>query len=233
MKILKTEDRVKGSKKAFFEFQNAYEKGAKVFGLATGSTPIELYRELRESRMDFSNLISINLDEYVGLDGKDKQSYRTFMYEQLFCAKPFKESFVPNGKASDLVVETKRYDEILQKYPIDLQILGIGNNGHIGFNEPGTSFSSMTHIVKLTDSTIQANQHFFEKQEDVPTMAISMGIKSITDAKKILLLAWGEAKADAIKAMIEGEMTEEVPASVLQRHSDVVVIVDDAAGSKL
>ncbi|MDR1522323.1 MAG: glucosamine-6-phosphate deaminase [Streptococcaceae bacterium] len=233
MKIIKVKDKYEGSKKAFKLIKEAHLNGSKVFGLATGSTPLELYKELCESSINFLDSISINLDEYVGLSKGDKQSYWTFMYQHLFIIKPFKKSYIPNGKAVDLAAEAKRYDGVIKDNPIDLQILGIGNNGHIGFNEPKTSFALTTHIVQLTNSTIEANQRFFAKKEDVPTKAISMGIKSIMNAKKILLLAWGEIKAKAIESMIKGPVVKDIPSSILQKHQDVVVILDEAAGSKL
>ncbi|MDR0690899.1 MAG: glucosamine-6-phosphate deaminase [Streptococcaceae bacterium] len=233
MKIIKVNDKYEGSKKAFKIIEEVHLNGARVFGLATGSSPLELYKELRESSIDFTDSISINLDEYIGLSKDDKQSYWTFMCQQLFSVKSFKKSYIPNGRAKDLAAEAKRYDEIIQQYPIDLQILGIGNNGHIGFNEPKTPFSSTTHIVELTDSTIEANRRFFAEKEAVPTKAISMGIKSIMSAQKILLLAWGKAKAEAIEAMVKGPIVEDMPASILQKHQDVVFILDKAAGSKL
>ncbi len=183
--------------------------------------------------VDFSGMTSVNLDEYVGLDGSSEQSYRYFMNDQLFNKKPFKETFVPNGKAADIEAECKRYDEVIANHPVDIQILGIGRNAHIGFNEPGTSFNSTTHHVNLTQSTIEANTRFFEKEEDVPTTAISMGIASIMKGKKIILIAYGEDKAEAIKATVEGPITEDAPASALQNHNDVTIIVDDAAASLL
>ncbi|MDR0921821.1 MAG: glucosamine-6-phosphate deaminase [Lactobacillales bacterium] len=233
MEIIRVANAQEGGKKAFEIIKEGMTKGVKVLGLATGSTPETLYAELRGSDLDFSNMTSINLDEYVGLDENDAQSYRTFMKENLFNAKPFKESYVPNGKAEDINAETKRYDTIIAENPIDIQILGIGQNGHIGFNEPGTPFDSHTHLVELTESTINANKRFFDKVEDVPTQAISMGIASINTAKEIILMAYGESKADAIQAMVNGPVTEEMPASSLQNHVNVVVIVDEAAASKL
>lgn len=209
------------------------ENGVKVLGLATGSTPETLYQEMTSSDLDFSEMTSVNLDEYVGLAGDDVQSYRYFMNDQLFNKKPFKETFVPKGKAEDLAAECKRYDGVIADHPIDLQVLGIGRNAHIGFNEPGTSFDVTTHVVELTESTIEANKRNFDKVEDVPTHALSMGIGSIMQSKKILLMAFGTDKADAIKDMIEGAVTTDVPASILQKHADVTVIIDEDAASKL
>jgi len=233
MEIIRVKDANEGGKKAFEIIANGMNNGAKVLGLATGSTPVPMYKEMTDSDLDFSNMTSVNLDEYVGLGGSDAQSYRFFMNDHLFNHKPFKETFVPNGKATDLEAECKRYDQVIADHPIDIQILGIGRNGHIGFNEPGTSFSSSTHLVQLTQSTINANKIYFDKVEDVPTQALSMGIGSIMKSKKVILMAFGDAKADAIKGMIDGEVTEDLPASVLQNHADVTVIIDDAAGSKL
>lgn len=209
------------------------DNGAKTLGLATGSTPVEFYNQIVKSDLDFSDMTSVNLDEYVGLDGSDEQSYRYFMSKHLFNEKPFKENFLPNGKAADLEAETKAYDQIIAEHPIDFQILGIGQNGHIGFNEPGTSFEETTHVVDLQESTIKANARFFENEEDVPRQAISMGIASIMAAKSIVLMAYGESKAEAIKGMVEGEITEDMPASILQKHADVVVIADEAAAALL
>ena len=178
-------------------------------------------------------MTSINLDEYVGLAADNEQSYRHFMQENLFQYKPFKESFLPNGLAEDLQAETHRYDQVIAEHGIDFQILGIGRNGHIGFNEPGTPFDVTTHIVDLAKDTIEANSRFFASMDDVPKQAISMGIKSIMASKMVVLMAYGEDKADAINQMINGPVTEELPASVLQNHPNVVVIVDEAAASKL
>ncbi|THE09365.1 glucosamine-6-phosphate deaminase [Enterococcus hirae] len=233
MEIIRVKNAEEGGKKAFEIIKDGIENGAKVLGLATGSTPITLYKEMTSSDMDFSNMTSVNLDEYVGLGGSDDQSYRHFMDVKLFDKKPFKETFVPDGKAADLVAACKEYDQIIEKHPIDIQILGIGENGHIGFNEPGSSFDGKTSVVELTESTINANKRFFEKVEDVPTQAVSMGIGSILKGKKILLMAYGENKAEAIQGMIKGPVTTDMPASVLQNHENVVVIVDEAAASKL
>ena len=233
MKVIRVKDANEGGKKAFEIIKDGMENGVKVLGLATGSTPETLYKEMTTSDLDFSDMTSVNLDEYVGLDGSDDQSYRYFMNDHLFNKKPFKETFVPNGKAEDLEAECKRYDEVIAEHPLDLQVLGIGRNGHIGFNEPGTPFDVTTHVVELTESTIEANKRYFDKVEDVPTHALSMGIGSIMQSKKILLMAFGTDKADAIKGIIDGEVTVDLPASVLQNHADVTVIIDEDAASKL
>lgn len=232
MKILQVKDQQAGGRAGYDVFAEAVKNGAHVFGLATGSTPISIYDELKASDLDFSDKISINLDEYKGLPGTHEQSYRYFMNEHLFNAKPLKESYVPDGMA-DAETETKRYEGIIDANPIDLQILGLGQNGHIGFNEPGTPFDSLTHEVTLTESTIEANARFFEHEDEVPRYAYSMGIGSIMKAKEILLVAYGAAKADAVAAMIEGPVTEDMPASILQKHANVTVIIDEAAGAKL
>jgi len=190
-------------------------------------------RRRKTSLCYFSDMTSVNLDEYVGLSGENPQSYRFFMNDRLFLHKPFKETFVPNGKANDLDAECIRYSQIIADHPIDLQVLGIGRNGHIGFNEPGTSFAVETHVVALTESTIEANKRYFESIEEVPTHALSMGIASILKSKQIILMAFGREKAAAVAKMIEGSVTEQLPASVLQTHKNVVVIIDEAAASEL
>lgn len=233
MKLFKVKDTVEGGKIAFDILKEKLEAGAKTLGLATGSTPITFYENIVASDLDFSDLRSINLDEYEGLSADNDQSYAYFMNHHLFQHKPFKENFLPNGLAEDVEEETKRYDALIEQYPIDLQILGIGQNGHIGFNEPGTSFDVTTRLVDLAEDTIQANARFFEKEEDVPRRAYSMGIKSILSAKAIILMAYGENKADAVYGMLHGEVTPDLPASVLQTHPEVYVIVDEAAASKL
>lgn len=233
MKVITVKNQLEGAKIGFDLLKEAMDNGAKTLGLATGSTPVEFYNQIVKSDLDFSDMTSVNLDEYVGLDGSDEQSYRYFMSKHLFNEKPFKENFLPNGKAADLEAETKAYDQIIAEHPIDFQILGIGQNGHIGFNEPGTSFEETTHVVDLQESTIKANARFFENEEDVPRQAISMGIASIMAAKSIVLMAYGESKAEAIKGMVEGEITEDMPSSILQQHADVVVIADEAAAALL
>lgn len=233
MKIIIVKDSQEGGREGFKVFKEALENGAKVFGLATGSTPETTYAEIVASELDFSKCISINLDEYVGLAGDDVQSYRYFMNEHLFKAKPFAASYLPDGLATDAAKETARYDALIAENPIDLQLLGIGQNGHIGFNEPGSPFDGGTQKIRLTESTIEANSRFFENEDQVPKYAYSMGIGSIMKAKKILLEAYGSSKAEVIEKMVNGPVTTDVPASILQKHPDVVVIVDEAAAALL
>ena len=233
MKILVTKNKEEASQKAFKLLQTDIINGAQVLGLATGSSPLGLYQKMTNSPVDYSNLISINLDEYVGLKPTDPQSYHYFMEHHLFTQKPFAKSFIPDGSNLNATKVINHYNQILATYPIDTQILGIGNNGHIGFNEPGTPFDSQTHKVKLTPATINANARFFTSSKDVPTEAYTMGIGSIIKAKHIILLAFGEQKADAINKMVNGKITTAVPASVLQKHPNVTVILDKQAASKL
>lgn len=233
MKIIITKDKQTGSQKAFEIFKKSFDEGDKVWGLATGSSPRDLYQEMIDSNLDFSKMTSINLDEYVGLEPGNPQSYHYFMNKYLFNNKPFAHSYIPNGMAKDIPAEVARYNKLIADNPIDLQLLGIGRNGHIAFNEPGSSFDTETREVALTQSTIDANSRFFENEDEVPKKAICMGIKSIMSAKKIVLLAFGEAKQDAIKATVEGPVTEQVPASVLQKHPDATIIIDEAAAAKL
>ena len=196
MQIIRVANAEEGGKKAFELIKEGMNNGAKVLGLATGSTPETLYKEMTASDVDFTEMTSVNLDEYVGLGGEDEQSYRYFMNKHLFDKKPFKETFVPNGKAEDLDAASAEYEKIIDAHPVDIQILGIGQNGHIGFNEPGTPLDSLTHVVELTESTINANKRYFDKVEDVPTRAVSMGIGSIMKGKKMILMAYGEAKGN-------------------------------------
>ena len=233
MKILVTKNKEEASQKAFKLLQTDIINGAQVLGLATGSSPLGLYQKMTSSSVDYSNLISINLDEYVGLKSTDPQSYHYFMEHHLFTQKPFAKSFIPDGSNLNATKVINHYNQILATYPIDTQILGIGNNGHIGFNEPGTPFDSQTHKVKLTPATINANARFFTSSKDVPTEAYTMGIGSILQAKHIILLAFGEQKADAINKMVNGKITTAVPASALQQHPNVTVILDKQAASKL
>lgn len=233
MKVIVTENKIQGGAKAFEIFEKEIKNGAKVLGLATGSTPETLYQNFVKSDLNCENLISINLDEYVGLTPDNPQSYHYFMKEHLFNKKPFKKSYVPDGMTKDVNATCKEYDQIIKENPIDIQLLGIGQNGHIAFNEPGTPFDIGTHEVKLTESTIKANSRFFDNEDEVPKSAICMGSANIMQSKKIILMAFGEKKAKAIKAMIEEPVTEQVPASILQKHPDVTVICDTAAAAEL
>ena len=233
MKVIVTENKIQGGAKAFEIFENEIKNGAKVLGLATGSTPETLYQNFTNSDLNCSNLISINLDEYVGLTPDNPQSYHYFMRKHLFDKKHFKKSYVPDGMTKNVAATCKEYDQIIKDNPIDVQLLGIGRNGHIAFNEPGTPFDIGTHEVKLTKNTIKANSRFFDNEDEVPKSAICMGTANIMDAKKVVLMAFGEKKAQAIKEMIEGPVTEQVPASILQKHPDVTIIVDKAAAQEL
>ena len=216
------------------------EKSDSVLGLATGSTPIETYQNMiqlyKEGQMDFSQVKSYNLDEYVGLKPEHECSYRYFMQTQLFDhinIRP-ENTFVPSGVAEDLEETGRAYDQAVRAAGgVDLQLLGIGNNGHIGFNEPDDHFTSGTHVVDLTESTIKANTRFFASEDEVPRKAISMGVGTIMSARKVLLLALGQAKAQAVRDTVKGEITPRVPASVLQLHSNAIILLDEAAASLL
>ena len=217
-----------------------YLKPNSVLGLATGSTPEGMYANLvkvhQSVGLDFSEVISFNLDEYIGLDKENEQSYYYFMHKHLFDHVNIKPEniHIPNGNPENLEEECKKYDKLIEaKGGIDLQVLGIGQNAHIGFNEPDIKFEATTHKVKLDEETIKANSRFFENEEDVPKYAISMGIKTIMLAKKIILLASGKNKAEAIYKAVYGSVRPDAPASILQLHQDVVVIVDKDAASLL
>ena len=215
------------------------EKPDAVLGHATGSTPLGLYAELirlnKEGRMSYAKATSFNLDEYVGLDGTHDQSYRYFMDKNLFDHIDIRKecTFVPSGlDTSDSTAAA--YDKAIEAAGgIDVQLLGIGNNGHIGFNEPNTPFGSITHKVELTQSTREANARFFASIDEVPTHAVTMGIKTVMNARSIILMAIGKAKAPIIRATVCGEVTPEVPASVLQLHPDVEIYLDHDAASLL
>ena len=207
-----------------------------VLGLATGSTPVGMYRHLTEwnhaGELDFSQVSSVNLDEYRGLFGENDQSYRYFMNTNLFDHVNIDKArtFVPDGLAEDADAACADYNEIICSMGgIDMQLLGIGGNGHIGFNEPADAFAQGTHIVDLTESTIQANARFFESMDDVPKQAITMGVGNIMSADKILLVASGEAKAEALYNSLYGPVTPQVPASILQFHKNVMIVADEAA----
>ena len=224
-------------KAAADEFEAVIQaKPSCVIGLATGSTPIPLYRELilreRSGRIDFSRVRSVNLDEYKGLDQSNDQSYFYFMAEHLFDKVniDFQNVNIPNGMETDADKECARYEAKIKALGgVDLQLLGIGHNGHIGFNEPNGQFDRTTHCVNLTQSTIEANKRFFASEEDVPRQAYTMGIKTIMQANKILMVASGEDKAEIVKRAFFGPITPEVPASVLQLHNDVTLVGDEAA----
>lgn len=205
-----------------------------VLGLATGSSPLGTYAKLAEKcaagDLDFSGVTSVNLDEYVGLTGDNDQSYRYFMDNNLFANINIdrKNTYVPNGCAEDLEKEGERYDNLIKELGgTDLQLLGIGLDGHIGFNEPDEAFTKGTHMVDLDPSTIEANARFFESIDDVPKKAITMGMGAIMQAKKILLIANGQNKKDILMKAFYGPITPQVPASILQLHSDVTVIFSE------
>lgn len=207
-----------------------------VLGLATGSTPIGAYKQLVEwynkGDLDFSEVTTVNLDEYKGLPRDNDQSYYYFMRENLFkhVNIPEGRSFLPDGTEPDSEKACSRYNEIIHQIGgIDLQLLGLGQNGHIGFNEPDDHFSLETHCVDLTPSTIEANKRFFEKKEDVPRQAYTMGIKTIMQAKRVLLVASGKEKAQALRDAVYGPVTPALPASILQYHKNVYIVADEAA----
>ena len=210
-------------------------------GLATGGTMVEVYEFLvsllQKNQLDVSEIETFNLDEYVGLSATHEQSYHRYMNDILFNRYPhFTKSLIhiPDGAADNLMVETKRYEDLInQKGPLDIQILGIGENGHIGFNEPGTDMNSTTQVVDLTTSTINANSRYFDSESEVPKQAVSMGLASILKAKRIILLAFGEKKRAAIEQLAKHEVNKEVPATILLAHPDVEIYVDDAAAPRL
>lgn len=211
-----------------------------VLGLATGSTPLATYRELirrfRAGRIDFSRVRTFNLDEYYGLGPDHPQSYHHYMYEHLFrhINIPNEHVHIPSGTVTDVESYCREYeDKIASCGGIDLQLLGIGVNGHIGFNEPAEELMPGTHLVKLTDETIRANARFFDSQAEVPRYAITMGMSTIMSARQILLLAEGESKAGIIRQLFDSGITTDIPASFLRLHRDVTVLVDRAAGQYL
>ncbi|MBY0013540.1 glucosamine-6-phosphate deaminase [Paenibacillus typhae] len=211
-----------------------------VLGLATGSSPVTVYARLvemhRKGLVSFAKASSYNLDEYVGLPVDHPQSYRSFMNEHLFnhVDIDLARTHVPDGNAPDLAAECLAYDRMLEDNgPVDLQILGIGSNGHIGFNEPDASLSSGTHVVDLLEETREANARFFDKLEDVPRQAVTMGIGGILKARQIVLLVRGEEKAEAVRNALEGPITTQCPASLLQSHPNVVVLLDEGAAKWL
>ena len=210
-----------------------------VLGLATGTTPLGLYAHMiadhEKHGTSYAHVRTVNLDEYKGLERSHPQSYAYFMHRNLFNGLDIDpaNTNIENGMAEDEAKECARYDALLEQLPRDLQLLGLGSNGHIAFNEPGTPFGSGTHVVTLAESTVEDNARLFDDISEVPRKAFTMGIRQIMQAKKILILASGVNKADAVCKMAKGEVTEGVPASVLQLHPDCILIADWEAASKL
>lgn len=237
MKLIQTGSYEELSQQAAAQIISKIKENPKLkLGLATGSTPTGVYKELiqdhEENKTSYNQINTFNLDEYIGISKKDPNSYHYFMCENLFdhIDIPFEQTHIPNGTAKDLEEECWRYEQFIQEHGgIDLQILGIGQNGHIGFNEPGTSFDSRTHIINLAESTRMANSRFFESIEDVPTQAITMGIASIMESKEIFLLVSGASKAEALARLMNGEVSEQFPASVLKNHPNVTIFADKEA----
>ena len=217
-----------------------YLKPDSVLGLATGSTPVSMYQRLaavhKTVGLDFSEVTTFNLDEYIGMSPDNPQSYHYFMQENFFKHINIRPEnvYLPNGMAEDMIAEGERYEKLIEtKGGIDLQVLGIGKNAHIGFNEPDVKFAATTHKVELDEETIQANSRFFASVSEVPRYASSMGIETIMMAEHVILLAKGKNKAKAVYKAVCGDVTPEAPASILQLHRDVVVIVDEEAASML
>lgn len=236
MKVIIAKDYEELSRKAAEIMINVVkENPSAVLGLATGSTPIGLYKAMIEDHVkngtSYKNVKTVNLDEYVGLPADNDQSYRYFMRDNLLdhIDVDLNNTNIENGVAKDLDAECARYNALLHALPRDIQLLGIGANGHIAFNEPGTPFDSETHVVDLTENTIQMNSRFFADEKDVPRRALTMGPKNIMDAKKILILAVGANKADAVKRMLNGPVDPALPASILQKHPNCTLIADEAA----
>lgn len=241
MKIIKAKDYNDMSRKAanIISAQIIMKPNC-VLGLATGSTPIGTYAQLvewyRKGDLDFSEVVTVNLDEYKGLSRDNEQSYYYFMYDKLFGKVniDLKNTFLPDGMEPDSNKACADYNNVIaQTGGVDLQLLGLGHNGHIGFNEPGMAFEAQTHCVNLTESTMKANQRFFASREDVPKQAYTMGIKTIMQAKKILVVVNGEDKAAIVKEAFFGPITPKVQASVLQLHNDVTIVADETALSLL
>ncbi len=208
-----------------------------VLGLATGTSPLEVYADLakanKEGRVSFKDVATFNLDEYIGLEGTHNQSYRYFMNENLFNHIDIdkEKTHVLKG-VGDYLAYANQYDKLIEEFGgIDIQILGIGSDGHIAFNEPGTPFDSLTHVAELAESTIVDNSRLFNDISEVPTKAVTMGLKSIMNARKIVLIATGKNKAQAIFNLLKGPKTEEVPCSILQDHPDCTIYVDEEAYS--
>ena len=223
------------SQKAFEVMEEIIKQGKVTLGLATGSSPVGLYKRLVEANkkgLSFKDVQTFNLDEYVGLSKNHDQSYYHFMFEQLFKHVDIDVNNVhlPKGEGS-LEEVAAEYEAMLVQNPLDIQLLGVGSNGHIGFNEPGTSFESTVHVIRLKEETRQDNARFFKSIDEVPNFAITMGIQDIMRAKQVLLIASGKNKAVAIKEMLEGKIREDVPCTILQKHHDVIVVLDKEAAS--
>ncbi len=215
-------------------------KPASVLGLATGSTPLGIYEYLaewyREGDLDFSQVTTVNLDEYYGLSPENEQSYHYFMETNLFSKVnlPAGKHYLPDGKNTDSQAECRRYEDVVDSLGgMDLQLLGLGHNGHIGFNEPASCFEKEVHLVNLSGQTIEANKRFFASADEVPKQAYTMGIGTILKARKILLVVSGEQKAQALRSVVQGKVSPQVPGSILQFHPDVVVVADRAATAAL
>ena len=240
MKIIITKDYEEMSAKAFEIMKGVVKNNPyAVLGLATGTTPLGLYRCMTEDYKShgtsYEHIRTVNLDEYKGLPKNHPQSYAYFMRENLFRHLDIEEgnTYIENGTAQDEQAECERYNKLLAEMPRDIQLLGLGSNGHIAFNEPNTPFESETHVVELAESTVKDNARLFADISEVPKKAFTMGIKQIMQAKQILILASGANKADAVYKTVYGSVTEEVPASVLQLHPSCILIVDKEAASKL
>ena len=238
MKVIVCENYDEMSAKAFEVMKELLDaKKDAVLGLATGSSPVGLYKEMIQYHKDgysYKDIKSYNLDEYVGLTGDDPQSYRYFMEKNLFDAKPFKESYLPIGVEETAEQEVARYNQILEEHPVDLQILGVGRNGHIGFNEPGTSFDSQTHLVQLDTSTIEANSRFFDNDvNQVPKYALTVGVGTLLDAEEVMILVLGSQKALALQAAVEGCVNHMWTISCLQLHPKAIMVCDEPSTMEL
>ena len=236
MKLIITENYDELSKEALkIVLETVKSNPYAILGLATGTTPLGLYKLIiddhRRNGTDYKHIRTVNLDEYQGLSSQNNQSYAYFMRKNLFEYININQdnTYIENGIAEDEDSECSHYNEILRQLPRDLQLLGLGSNGHIAFNEPGTSFQSETHLVSLTESTVRDNSRLFSSISEVPKKAYTMGLKNIMDAKKILILASGTNKAEAVKGLVNGPITEAVPASILRLHSDCTLICDRQA----
>ena len=236
MKIIITKDYEElSTKAAAIMLEVIKQNPSAVLGLATGTTPLGMYSRMiadcRENGTDYSKICTVNLDEYKGLPKTHGQSYAYFMKKNLFDSLDItpEQTNIENGTAKDADAECARYDALLEELPRDIQLLGLGSNGHIAFNEPNTPFGSGTHVVTLAESTVKDNARLFKDITEVPRKAFTMGIRQIMQAKKVLILASGTNKAEAVYKTVKGEVTEEVPASILQLHPDCILVADEAA----